>query len=239
MKKKMKIAGMTATMMSSAGMTPADTLADDLLQDAGSWLQVVGEGSLNVVNPSLEKGRIWLEGQYRRDNDWNRWQGVLRAALGYSLSDRATIWAGYTWVPTENTGKPYKSQQEVWPAFRYNLPTRLGTVTFRTMIETNFMPGNGDDVRIQPRQMIRLLHPLEVDPRLSLITWDEVLLRVNTTPASGQAGFNQNRAFLGLGWTFNKNFRAEGGYLNQYLDDATHTNHTMHHLILGSLFINF
>ena len=237
-KKKIKIVRMTAAILSFSGMTTT-SLADDLLQDAGSWLQVVGEGSLKVVDPSLEKGRIWLEGQYRRDNDWNRWQGVLRVALGYSLSERATIWAGYTWVPTENTGKPYKSQQEVWPAFRYNLPTRLGTVTFRTMIETNFMPGNGDDVRIQPRQMIRLIHPLEYDPRLSLITWDEVLLRLNTTPASGQAGFNQNRAFAGLGWTFNKSFRAEAGYLNQYLDDATHTNNTMHHLIMGSLFINF
>ena len=202
MKKKMKIAGMTATMMSSAGMTPADALADDLLQDAGSWLQVVGEGSLNVVDPSLEKGRIWLEGQYRRDNDWNRWQGVLRAALGYSLSDRATIWAGYTWVPTENTGKPYKSQQEVWPAFRYNLPTRLGTVTFRTMIETNFMPGNGDDVRIQPRQMIRLLHPLEVDPRLSLITWDEVLLRAQYNTRKRPSRFQSKPRFFGTGLDF-------------------------------------
>jgi hypothetical protein len=239
MKKKMKIAGMTATMMSSAGMAPVVAVADDLLQDAGSWLQVVGEGSLKVVDPSLEKGRIWLEGQYRRDDNWNHWQGVLRAALGYSLSECATIWAGFTWVPTENVGKPYKSTQDVWPAFRYNLPTRFGMVTFRTMIEGNFIPGNGDKVRIQTRQMIRLMHPLEYNPRLNLITWDEVLIRMNTTPASGQAGFNQNRAFAGLGWTFNKNFRAEAGYLNQYLDDATHTNNTMHHLILGTLFINF
>jgi len=239
MTKKIKIAGMTATMMSSAGINPTTVLADDLLQDAGSWLQVVGEGSLKVVDPGLEKGRIWLEGQYRRDDNWNHWQGVLRSAIGYSLSDRATIWAGYTWVPTENVGKPYKSQQDVWPAFRYNLPTRLGIVTFRTMLEGNFIPGNGNDVRIHPRQMIRFMHPLENEPRLSLITWDEVLLRINSTPAGGQSGFDQNRAFAGLGWTFNKNFRAEGGYLNQYLDDATHTNNTMHHLIMGSLFINF
>lgn len=240
MKKKMKIAGMTATMMSSSGMTPADVLADELLQDAGSWLQIVGEGSLNVVDPSLDKGRIWLEGQSRWDDNWDHWyQGAARIAFGYSLSDRATIWAGYTWVPTQNVGKPYKSQQDVWPAFRYNLPTRLGTLTFRTMIEGNFIPGNGNEVRIHPRQMIRFMHPLEFDPCLSIITWDEIIFRVNSTTAGGQSGFDQNRAFAGLGWTFNKSFRAEAGYLNQYLDDAIHTNNTMHHLILGSLFINF
>ena len=105
MKKKMKIAGMTATMLSSAGMTPADALADDLLQDAGSWLQVVGEGSLNVVDPSLEKGRIWLEGQSRWDDNWNHWyQGVVRAAVGYSLSDRATIWAGPRAISARRAG---------------------------------------------------------------------------------------------------------------------------------------
>ena len=245
MKKKIKIAGMTAALLSSAGMEATAVAAsavaqDDLLQDAGSWLQVVGEGSLKVVDPRLENGRIWLEGQSRWDNDWNHWyQGVVRSAVGYSLSDRATIWAGYTWVPTQNVGKPSKSQQDVWSAFRYNLPTSIGTFSFRTMVESNFIPGNGDQVRVRPRQMIRFMHPLEFEPRLSLITWDEFFIRANSTPAGGQSGFDQNRAFAGLGWTFNKNFRAEGGYLNQYLDDNTHTNNTMHHLIMGSLFINF
>jgi len=245
MKKKIKIAVITAALLSYVGMgatamAAAVVAQDDLLQDAGSWAQVVGEGSLKVVDPSLEKGRIWLEGQSRWDDNWNHWyQGFLRAAVGYSLSDRATIWAGYTWIPTDNVGTHSVSQQDVWPAFRYVLPTSIGTVTFRTMIESNFMQYNGDEVRVRPRQMIRFLHPLEFEPRLSLITWDEFFVRVNSTRAGGQSGFDQNRAFAGLGWTFNKNFRVEGGYLNQYLDNATHTNGTMHHLIMGSLFINF
>ncbi len=234
-KKKMKLWGIAAVMLGSVSTI---SMADDLLQDAGSWMQIVGEGSLKVVDPKLEKGRIWLEGQSRFDDDWKHWnQGVVRAALGYSLSDRATIWAGYTWVPTQNVGKSYVSQQDVWPAFRYVLPTSVGTFTFRTMFESNFI--NGNDVRFRPRQMLRFMHPLEFEPRLSLITWDEFFVRVNTTPFGGQAGFDQNRAFAGLGWTFNKSFRVEAGYLNQYLDDATHTNNTMHHLIMGSLFINF
>jgi hypothetical protein len=245
LKKKIKRVVMTAAILCSAGMLTTAMAAtsvaqDDLLQDAGSWMQIVGEGSLKVVDPSLEKGRVWLEGQSRWDDNWNHWyQGMLRTAVGYSLSDRATIWAGYTWLPTQNLGKPSKSQQDVWPAFRYVLPTSVGTVSFRTMIETNFIPGNGDQVRVRPRQMIRFMHPLEFEPRLSIITWDEVFVRINSTPAGGQSGFDQNRVFAGLGWTFNKNFRVEGGYLNQYLDDATHTNNTMHHLIMGSLFINF
>jgi hypothetical protein len=237
---KMKRGLVIIALLTSANVVSTAAQADDLFQDAGSWLQVVGEGSLKVIDPGLEKGRLWLEGQSRFDDDWNHWyQGMARAAIGYSLSDRATIWAGYTWLPTQNVGKDYVAQQDVWPAFRYVIPTSIGAVTFRTMIETNFLPGNGDDVRVRPRQMIRLMHPLEFEPRLSLITWDEFFVRANTTPSGGQAGFDQNRAFAGLGWSFNKSFRTEVGYLNQYLDDATHTHNTMHHLIMGSLFINF
>lgn len=212
--------------------------AGELLEDGGSWLQIVGEGSLGTVDPDWQKARLWLEGQSCWDNDWNHWyQGVMRAAVGYSLSERATIWAGYTWVPTQNVGKASIMQQDVWPAFRYVLPTAIGTVTLRTMLESNF--GQGDEVRFRPRQMLRLMAPIGFEDKLNFVTWDEFFVRVNSTNWGGKSGFDQNRAFAGLGWSFNKNFRAELGYLNQYIEDANHVNATMHHLIMGSLFINW
>jgi hypothetical protein len=216
--------------------------AAELAEDTGAWLQVVGEGSLKIIDPSLEKGRVWLEGQSRFDGNWDHWyQGMVRAALGYSLTDRATVWAGYTWLPTQNIDKPYISQQDVWPAFRYVLPTDVGTFTFRTMWESNFLRGN--QVRERPRQMIKFMHPFDFEPRLSFIAWDEAFYRVNTTTWGGKSGFDQNRAFAGLGWTFNSNVRAELGYMNQYLDvisTATgKTSLTMHHLGMASVFINF
>jgi hypothetical protein len=241
LKKSMRLAGFaTALVAGCAALRPASSVADDVLQDSGAWLQAVGEGNLKSLHPRLEKVRLWLEMQSRWDDDWAHWyQGMFRAAVGYSLSDRATVWAGYTYLPTQQLGKASVQQQDVWPAFRYVLPTDLGTFTFRTMVESNFLPGNGDAVRVRPRQMIRFMHPLEAEPRLSLIAWDEVFVRVNTTPAGGQSGFDQNRAFAGAGWAFNPNFRGELGYMNQYLDDATHTNNTMHHLVMASLFMNW
>jgi hypothetical protein len=210
----------------------------NLVEDDGSWLQMVGEGSLKVLDPSLEKTRIWLEGQSRYNGDFSHWyQGMTRVALGYSLTDRATLWAGYTWLPTENINKPLVSQQDVWPGFRYVLPTSFGTLSFRTLIESNFLQDN--HVRVRPRQMIRFMHPMDFEPRLNIIAWDEFFVRLNDTPYGGQAGFDQNRAFAGLGWTFNNHVRTELGYMNQYLDDAAHTHNTMRNLIMGSVFINF
>jgi hypothetical protein len=237
-KNKLFIAFAAILCLSTTSIANAAAPVEDPLQDGGSWVQGVAEGSLGVVNPSLSKARIWLEGQSRWDDDWQHWyQGMARVAAGYQITDRATIWAGYTWLPTQNLGKASVSQQDVWPAFRYVLPTSIGTFMFRTMIESNFL--KGDDVRFRPRQMIKFTHPLDFEPRLSLVAWDEFFIRVNSTQYGGRSGFDQNRAFAGLGWTFNKDVRLEAGYMNQYLDDATHTHNTMHHLIMTSVFFNF
>ena len=237
---KIKSTCLATALLGYAAIHSSASVADDLLQDSGAWLQAVGEGNLKSLDPSLEKVRLWLEIQSRWDDNWDHWyQGLFRTAVGYSLSERATIWAGYTYLPTQNVGKASVQQQDLWPGFRYVLPTDFGTFTYRILFEANFLPGNNGDFRFRPRQLFRFMHPLEFEPRLSLITWDEVFVRANSTPAGGQSGFDQNRAFAGAGWTFNPNFRAELGYMNQYLDDATHTNTTMHHLVMASLFMNW
>lgn len=230
---------LSSTMLLLQATTPFQSAhAGELVEDSGAWMQVVGEGSLKIIDPSLEKGQLWVEGQTRFDGDFNNWyQGMIRTAIGYSISDRATIWAGYTWLPTHNIGKAYISQQDLWPAFRYNLPTSIGTIMFRTMWESNF--GQSEQIRERPRQMIKFSHPFDFEKRLSFITWDEAFYRVNTTNWGGKSGFDQNRAFAGMGWAFNNNIRTELGYLNQYIDDANHVNATMHHLGMLSVFMSF
>jgi hypothetical protein len=219
---------------------------ENLLQDSGSWEQVYVESNLGVVDPSLAKARIWMEAQSRTDNNFtNEYQGLARVGLGYSVTDRATIWGGYTYLPTDNitAATPhakFKGQQDAFSAFRYVIPTSFGTLSFRTMFEANFLPYNNNEVRYRPRQMVKYMHPMEFEPRLSVIGWDEFFLRANTTTTGGQSGFDQNRAFAGLGWTFNKNFRAEGGYMNQYLEGYNYNaTAVMHHLVMASLFVNF
>jgi hypothetical protein len=58
---------MTIAIICSAGIvttakSTAAVVQDDLLQDAGAWTQVVGEGSLKVVDPNLEKARYLAGG---------------------------------------------------------------------------------------------------------------------------------------------------------------------------------
>ena len=212
--------------------------AADITTTWGSWAQLVGEGSLGFVDSRLESLRLWLELQGRWNEDWQHfYQGVARAALGYSLSDRATVWLGYNFVPTQLEGKPYFAQQDLFPGFRYIMPTGFGVFMFRTMVDINFI--RGDDVRYRPRQLIRYLWPFAFDERLSLVAWDEFFVRVNSTEWGGKAGFDQNRVFLGFGWSFSPELRAELGYMNQYVEDRDLLNETDNNLIMASLFMGW
>ena len=121
--------------MATVLVTSSSVRADLTANWWGSWAQVVAEGDLSLVDPRLKPFRLWLEGQSRWNEDWRNWyQGVARTALGYSISDRATVWIGYSYVPTKLADGRVLGQQDVWPAFRYVLPTEIGTLTFRTML---------------------------------------------------------------------------------------------------------
>lgn len=193
---------------------------EGIKQSAGFWTQAVAEGSLANLDERLSAVRIWLESQARFNNsnpmeNMNFYQGMIRTAMGYAVTDRLTVWAGYTYLPTENYGQDYVGDQSVWPALRYIFPTKIGTVTLREMLEMRF--ARGDAPGIRPRTLIKLLHPFEFEPRLGLVLWDEFFFNLNNVannPNGGYSGFNQNRAFAGISWIVNENARLEFGYMN-------------------------
>ena len=57
-KKNTALAAFSAALLGAAALCPAASAADDLLQDSGAWLQVVGEGNLKPLDPGLENVRL-------------------------------------------------------------------------------------------------------------------------------------------------------------------------------------
>lgn len=193
---------------------------------AGFWTQAVGEGNLSNLDERLSIVRLWVESQGRFSNanpmeNMNFYQGMMRTAMGYAVTDRLTLWAGYTYLPTENYGQGYVGEQDVWPGIRYIFPTKLGTVTLREMLEMRFTRGDAPGIR--PRTLVKLIHPFEFEPRLGLVLWDEFFFNLNNVannPNGGLSGFNQNRAFAGLSWIVNESTRMEFGYMNQMINKS-------------------
>ena len=207
-------------------------------QAAGIWNQVVAEGSLSEIDGNLSDVRLWLESQTRFNNanpmsNMNWYQEQARVALGYAMTDRMNFWVGYTYLATQNYGKSYVGEQDIWPAVRYVIPSRLGTVMLREMVEVRYVRGDAPGIR--PRTMAKLLHPLDFEPRLAIVLWDEIFFNLNNVqnnPLYGLSGFNQNRAFAGMSWSFNKNTRLEFGYMNQFIN---RTDPRSPHTSFGSL----
>lgn len=68
-------------------------------EDWHTWGAIVATGDLGGADSKL---RYWLEGQGRFNDDSSRFnQGILRGALGLDVAPRATVWAGYAFIPTD------------------------------------------------------------------------------------------------------------------------------------------
>ena len=233
----------------TAQTTSAAPPPSGITEAAGFWTQAVGEGNLSSIDDSLSQVRLWVEGQGRFNNsnpnsNMNFYQGMARSAVGYAVTDRLTVWAGYTYLPTENYGKGYVGEQDAWPAIRYIFPTKIGTVMLREMVEMRFVRGDAPGIR--PRTMAKLIRPFEFEPRLGLVLWDEVFFNANNVtnnPNLGLSGFNQNRAFAGVSWTFNESARMEFGYMNQMVNrsrpDLPYSSYGSLNTISASLFMGW
>jgi len=89
-------------------------------------------------------------------------------------------------------------------------------VALRTRLEQRFIE-NVDQTAWRIRQFIRAHHNLPALPRLTLVGWDEIFVNFNDTNLGPQSGFDQNRAFVGIGVKPRptSRWRTEIGYLNQ------------------------
>jgi Protein of unknown function (DUF2490) len=238
---------MLQALMTSRGLAAP---APGVSQYEAFFTQVVAEGNLSGLDQNLSRIRLWVEGQARFNNDnpmanLNWYQGLTRGALGYALDDRLTVWTGYTYLPTQNYGKGYVGEQDVWPAVRYIVPSAIGTFVLREMIDIRFVRGDAPGIRT--RSLIRFMRPFSFEPRLGLVVWDEFYFNANNVDmaprGNGWSGFNQNWGFLGLSWNFNENTRAELGYLsllsNSALPGQNYNSYGNLNTIYGSVFLGW
>lgn len=211
--------------------------------------------SANVLASRDEDGRAWLNitaiGSLPADN-WHwyaemqpRWrtelsefdQLIIRPAVFYTVSEQSSIWAGYARVVTHPAGGSNFDEDRVWQQFLYNFqPISSVSVQSRSRLEQRFIE-NADDTGYRLRQMLRLTMPSKISAQLTWVAYDEYFLNLNHTDYGARKGFDQNRAFAGINWTFNPSLKLEVGYLNQYIN-AKNTN-AMNHVLSTTFNINF
>jgi hypothetical protein len=210
----------------------------ETVHDAGLWTMVWAQGSFGNEDEKLHDLRWWFDGQLRfLDNTDGFSQALVRPGLGYAFTDEATAWLGYAWILTSPPVGSDFDEHRIWQQFMWSTKWESLGFSSRTRLEQRFVE-TGDDVGWRFRQFFKVSHPIAFDSRLSVRAYDEVFLNLNSTDWGAPSGFDQNRLWVGLGWTFNEHVTLEAGYLNQYIRRGGGA-YTMNHIVAIHLLLSF
>lgn len=225
------------TLLSLLLLASAPVARAGVEEDAQLWLAFTTIGrwpAAATAEPS--RLRYWLEAQARFDDDASRLQqDILRPGLGYDLTSRVTVWAGYGWFDTEPQGGRDFGEHRVWQQLTWSGAAPLAgfAPSARTRLEQRLIEDAGD-TGVRLRQLFRGQRPL-TGP-WSLVLQDEVFMNFNDTDAGAETGFDQNRLFAGVAWQFAPLARLEVGYLNQFIGRPDRDDRMHHILSLGIFF---
>lgn len=225
-----RVAGLIA-----CAATAAETAAQTN-HDAGGWFAIFGNGRIESREESPL--RWWLDGHFRLLDDAGGFnQFIIRPGLGYALSDEHTLWQGYAYIRTSpaGSGKDF-DEHRTWQQWMYAPTAGDWSFVHRSRLEQRWVE-TGSDVGLRWRQMLRVQYKLPDAPRWSLIAWNEAFFHLNDTDWGARAGFDQNRAFLGVGFkpAPDARVRIEVGYLNQFIHRRG-GEHGMNHILSLNLF---
>ncbi|RFC39978.1 MAG: Protein of unknown function (DUF2490) [Candidatus Nitrotoga sp. CP45] len=214
------------------------TAAKDI-NDFQTWGTATAVGSLENVNPALKNFKYWAEFQGRFGDDTSRFsQAIIRPGIGYAINNTTSVWVGYALVPTAAPfSKTTFNERRFWQQLLWSDNFTFGTASSRSRLEERLAPRLGDDTAMRFRQMFKISVPLTATPAYSVVASNEYFLNLNNNDWGPRKGFDQNRAFIGIGYNFNKEIKSEIGYMNQYINlPRTSVNRNGHILSINFYF---
>ena len=219
-------------------IAPASARAD-LDQDVGGWLVVVAQGDFGGVSPKLERLKYWFDPQVRflGDNEGYS-QALVRPALGWGIFDSGAVWAGYTYIHTTSPAGVDTHEHQAWQQFTWSEPSGRFSRLWRTRLEQRFRT-DSDDVGVRLRQLFKTTVPIRKGSPVSVALFDEVFFHLRDTDWGNDAGFDENRFFLGMAWKYAPKVGGvvEVGYMNRYIDKVGAPNR-LEHLFMATFFFN-
>jgi hypothetical protein len=199
-------------------------MADENDSNGNLWMNYVGD------HPILgTKWGIHLEGQARRAEMGDEWQQLLlRPGVNYQLTPDTTLSMGYGYVETHRYGDfPAMHdfpEHRFWQQVAHNRKWMGLDWTHRIRLEQRWIgemekDSDGDwDVghwryENRLRYMLRATIPLTPSKKTYLALSDEIFINFGSNVVGNE--FDQNRAFVGVGYKFNSTTKLEAGFMEQ------------------------
>ena len=179
-------------------------------------------------------------------------QLILRTAIGYKLNDRWSVWQGYAWNTVyynADNSPNFTGEHRIYQQLSYKetFPF-LETFPFikinsRTRLEERWID-HIEGTALRARTMLRVDVPLPMFPDWGFVTFNEIFVNLNGLmgnrgAGAPEAGFDQNRFFIGFNRQFTKQFNMDVGYQMQIINTRTEEMvNNLNNIILINFFIN-
>lgn len=188
-----------------------------------------------------DKWGMHFDLQVRSDNNWNRVRNILvRPGVTYYINKNSNATLGYLYTPTllgtkinyidaagNSLTKSSLTEQRIWQQYIYNhQPWKGAALSHRFRLEQRFIERQTDDLFSQRfRYFFRLVQPLQKQEGaftkgMFAALQNELFFNVQNKEQLNGSLFDQNRAYLAVGYRVSKSFDIEAGYLNQAIKGA-------------------
>lgn len=202
---------------------------DEFIQEQQGWVAFFGTKKLPE-----SVFVFWLDVQARLNGTATQTQVLLRPGVGVRFRPDMTAWIGYAWTPTIREGNVTIDEHRLWEQWTWDLAFENGMkAQLRSRFEQRLSRG---ELGLRFRQFGRVQSPKY--GRAILVAWDEIFFAFNDTKWGQQAGFDQNRLFLGIGMFIDSAVRVEAGYMNQLVHRRDAPD-PMRHIAAVNVFANW
>jgi hypothetical protein len=216
--------------------------------EAQTNIQTGWYAGFNTIRLS-SKTSLHAELQLRSTDDLQAMQTILpRVGINYLTGKQTILTAGYAFIPNRvvlNGESEHLAEHRLWQQFIFNQPVANKTLQHRFRLEERWVPKagyeNGEVVvaerlfSMRLRYFARMILPLHKTKSFSkgmfVALQEEAFANVvNCNNVNGKV-FDQNRAYVAIGYRLSKKADIEMGYLNQYIITKEPSPNLMNHVI--------
>lgn len=182
----------------------------------------------------------WFDVQLRRRGDSTQY--LIRPALGWAFDPNVFFHVGYLAVPTDFDTKDTTLEHRVWEQLLWNIPASAELkLQVRLRAEQRYGATSSlSNLGHRARILGRVQYQLDYAIPLQVVVWDELFMGINTptTDFTLERGFDQNRAFVGIGVdTTVRGLRVEAGYMNFVTQAGDRMDHVVGFFVLSNTWL--
>lgn len=197
--------------------------AQTVNQNSG-WFMFLNSTKFN------DKWGMHFDFQVRTQDNWDGVRNLLiRPGVTYYINKNSNATVGYLYTPTflqftpaMASAKSTLTEHRIWQQYVYNhQPWKGAALSHRFRLEQRFIERQTDDLFSQRfRYFIRLVQPLQKQEGaftegIFAAIQNETFFNIQNKAELNDNFFDQNRAYLAMGYRFSKKADIEVGYLNQ------------------------